>query len=63
MPKPYDPDDHLHTKGDGSWWCYDGYGIELARVCDVCQPHKLKGYRRDVISGELYLADEPIEEE
>lgn len=59
----YKPEEHYHTKGDGSYWVYDGYGIELARVCDICKPHKLRGYRRDVIDGSLYLAEELIDEE
>ena len=27
----------MHTKGDGSWWEYDGRGIELCRVCPECK--------------------------
>ena len=57
----YNPKDHYHTKGDGSWWEYDGYGIPLTRVCDGCIKHKMRGFRFDI--RERYEADEPIDED
>lgn len=48
-----------HRPGDGSWWARDGYGIELCRVCDDCEPIKLERYRPDV--RERYDTDEAIE--
>ena len=50
-----------HIKGDGSWWAYDGYGIELCRVCEKCEEIKLSRYRSDIM--ERYECDEPIESE
>lgn len=57
----YDPSEHHHRPGDGSWWLYDGYNIPLALVCDVCEKYKLAEYRPDIM--ERYEADEPIEED
>ena len=59
----YRPEEHYHTKGDGSWWEYDARGIELARVCDGCKKHKLAGYRPEVLNDPGYEADEPIDED
>lgn len=59
----YKPEEHHHTKHDGSWWEYDARGIELARVCKVCKPHKLAKYRPDVLTNPNYTADEPFEED
>jgi len=59
---PYDKTQHYHTKHDGSWWEYDARGIEIARVCKECKPHKLKGYRSDVLTDANYWHDEPIDE-
>lgn len=59
----YNPDEHYHTKGDGSWWENDARGIPLARVCDKCIDHKLKGYRPEVLTNPSYECDEPIEPE
>lgn len=59
----YKPEEHYHTKHDGSWWEYDARGIPLTRVCAGCKKHKLAGYRREVLTNSRYLADEPIEDE
>ena len=61
--KPYDPAEHYHRPGDGSWWEYDARGIEIARVCDGCKAVKLAGYRPEVLTDASYISDEPIEEE
>jgi hypothetical protein len=50
-----------HHKGDGSWWAYDGYGIELCRVCEKCEREKMRKYRHDIHTR--YECDEPIEPE
>jgi len=50
-----------HTRGDGSWWEHDGYGIPLCRVCDKCFDQKMSRYRRDI--KERYQCDEPIEDD
>jgi hypothetical protein len=42
-----DPKCYPHTKGDGSWWKYDGRGIPLCRVCEKCQEAELAQYRPD----------------
>ena len=59
----YNPENHHHTKGDGSWWENDVRGIPLARVCEDCKEHKLAGYRPEVLSDPNYDHDEPIDEE
>ena len=41
----------MHTKWDGSWWEYDGRGIPLCRVCDLCAEHKLSKYRPEILTG------------
>jgi len=51
---------HCRHEGQYSWWEYDGYGIELCRVCDKCVKVKLAQYRPEVL-GTRYEADEPIE--
>lgn len=56
-----DNDKCNHTKGDGSWWEYDGYGIPLCRVCEKCEKEKLSRFRSDI--KERYECDEPIEPE
>lgn len=53
--------DHLHRKGDGSWWEHDARGIPLCRVCSSCRAAKLAKYRPDVLADPNYWADEPIE--
>lgn len=60
---PYIASQHLHRKGDGSWWEHDARGIPLARVCAGCKKEKLKGYRPEVLSNPNYQADEPIEDD
>jgi hypothetical protein len=47
--------------GESSWWAKDARGIEIARVCDVCEAEKLKGYRPEVLTDSQYEADEDIE--
>ena len=32
-----------------SYWIFDGYGIELARVCEDCESEKLKTFRKDIM--------------
>ena len=41
----------------------DSRGIYLTMGCKTCLPDKLSGYRKDVLYGPSYEADEPIEEE
>lgn len=38
-----------HTKGDGSWWEYDGRGIALCRVCAHCREERLSRYRPEIL--------------
>jgi len=47
-----------------SWWAKDGRGIELCRVCDLCEKEKLAHYRPEVLGhyNELDVS-EPIEED
>lgn len=53
-----------HTKGDGSWWEKDAQGIELCRVCDVCESEKLSRYRPEILHGYSQTdVDEDIEPE
>jgi len=60
----YSPEEHYHTKNDGSWWESDARGIPLARVCDVCIKHKLARYRPEVLTDSNYYYDDgPIEAE
>lgn len=44
-----------------SWWARDGRGIELCRVCDLCEREKLAHYRPEILGyydqGDV---DEPI---
>jgi hypothetical protein len=48
--------------GESSWWEYDGRGIELCRVCRLCQRAKLAGYRREILRPYTQAdVDEPIE--
>jgi hypothetical protein len=54
----------IHTRGDGSWWAKDGQGIELCRVCDLCEAKKLAQYRPEILQHYNQLdVDEPIEPE
>lgn len=54
--------DGNHTKGDGSWWAKDARGIELCRVCDLCEEDKLSRYRPEILTGYTQAdVDEPIE--
>ena len=59
----YNPEEHFHTSGDGSWWEFDARGIPLARVCHGCIIEKLRGYRHEVLTNPNYEADEPIDGE
>jgi len=46
-----------------SWWARDGRGIELCRVCDLCEASKLSRYRPEILGHYTELdVDEPIEE-
>ncbi len=48
--------------GKASWWAHDARGIELCRVCEVCEERKLAGYRPEILSGYSQEdVDEPIE--
>lgn len=45
-----------------SWWAKDAQGIELCRVCDLCETEKLSRYRPEILSGYTQAdVDEPIE--
>jgi hypothetical protein len=47
-----------------SWWVSDYQGIPLERVCEVCEYHKLKKYRPEILFGYNQSdVDEKIEEE
>lgn len=50
-----------HRPGDGSYWARDGYGVELARVCDYCETVKLSRFRPDI--RERYETDDTIDGE
>lgn len=60
----------LHTclgglpSSEPSWWAKDARGIELCRVCSVCEKEKLAQYRPEILRGYNELdVDEPIEPE
>jgi len=56
-------DDCKHTKGDGSWWEYDGRGIPLTRVCNRCREARLSRYRPEILAWYSQAdVDEQIEE-
>ena len=56
------PEEHYHTKGDGSWWENDAQGIPLCRVCAKCRKEKLSRYRPCILTGyDQSDVDEPIE--
>jgi hypothetical protein len=40
-----------HPSTEPSWWLKDARGIELCRVCDLCQTEKIARYRPEIISG------------
>lgn len=47
-----------------SWWAKDGNGIELCRVCDVCEEEKLSHYRPEILKPYTQNeVDEDIEED
>ncbi len=49
---------------DASWAEFDGKGIYLCRVCDVCQKSKLSRYRPEILAPYTQAdVDEPIEPE
>lgn len=52
-----------HTRGDGSWWLRDARGIEIARVCQVCEPEVKADYRPEIFTNPQYWTDEPVEEQ
>jgi len=46
-----------------SWWAKDGRGIELCRVCDLCEAEKLSRYRLEILRHyNEHDVDEQIEE-
>ena len=48
--------------GELSWWAKDAQGIELARVCGVCEEEKLARFRPEILTGyDQSDVDEPIE--
>jgi len=49
--------------GHHSWWAKDARGIELARVCEICQDEKLAAYRTDVLTDNNYWHDEEIDDD
>jgi len=60
----------VHSCKDGvpvnrdSWWEYDGQGIPLCRVCEVCRDQKLAKYRPEILRPYTQAdVDEPIEPE
>lgn len=55
------PDPEHVCDVDKRWAEYDGYGIFLCYVCDLCVKQKMARYRPDI--KEQYQADEPIEPE
>jgi hypothetical protein len=45
-----------------SWWARDAQGIELCRVCSICEAAKLSRYRPEILTGYTQAdVDEPIE--
>lgn len=53
---------HIHKKGE-SWWEYDGKGIPLCKVCDMCVEYKLSKYRPAILrSYDESDVDEQIED-
>lgn len=55
---------HLCNCGsrEPSWWATDAHGIELCRVCSVCERSKLSVYRPEILRGyNQNDVDEPIE--
>ena len=52
------------TTNRESWWEYDGNGIPLCRVCEVCRDQKLSRYRPEILRPYTqHDVDEPIEAE
>jgi len=51
--------------GKLSWWEFDGRGIPLTRVCEVCREQKLAKYRPEILNRYYTQADvdERIEED
>ena len=56
--RDFELDNCQHGQEDGGrgygWWEYDARGIELCKVCDKCQKHKLKKYRPEVLGNPSY---------
>lgn len=53
-----------HNKNDGSWWEYDGRGIVLFRVCELCQKEKLATVRPEILGWyDNRHVDEQIEDD
>jgi hypothetical protein len=57
---------HICLNGEESenyaWWARDFQGIELCKVCNVCEKEKLSKYRPEILSGyDQSDVDEPIE--
>jgi hypothetical protein len=39
------------TSLEPSWWAKDAQGIELCKVCDLCEAEKMARYRPEILSG------------
>lgn len=57
----YHPNAHV-CDPDERYWIYDARGIEVAKVCHLCEETKKAGYRSDIFVDADYWADEPIDE-
>lgn len=52
-----------HPSTEPSWWAKDGQGIELCRVCHLCEAEKLARYRPEILKPYNQSdVDEAIEE-
>jgi hypothetical protein len=48
----------------GGFWVKDAQGIELAKVCEICEKEKLSAYRPEILTGYNQSdVDEKIEAE
>lgn len=55
---------YCQHEGEYAWWARDAQGIELCKVCDLCEKVKLSRYRPEILSGYTQAdVDEPIEPE
>ena len=63
MSTDADLDNHNCKRSD-SWWAIDSQGIELCRVCHICEQVKLSRYRPEILAGYNQAdVDEPIDPE